>query len=77
MRWLAQQRTYRRITQTEVARQMGVSQPYVAKLERGASDPRLSIVLRYALVVLGGTAAALLIKALIDDPAKAGIRPPR
>jgi len=76
MRWLAQQRTYRRLTQAEVARQMGVSQPYVAKLEKGAGDPRLSTVLRYALIVLGGTAIALLVKALLDTSTAPGPRPP-
>lgn len=55
---------------------MGVSQPYVAKLERGAVDPRLSTVLRYALIVLGGTAVALLVRALLDSPPAGGVRPP-
>jgi DNA-binding XRE family transcriptional regulator len=39
------------LTQADVARSMGTSQPAVARLERGESDPRLSTVERYADVV--------------------------
>lgn len=42
------------MTQSQVAEEMGVSQSYVAKLERAIADPRLSTVLRYAAVVVGG-----------------------
>lgn len=58
MHWLAEERRRRHLTQTQVAEQMGVSQSYVARLERASGDPRLSTVLRYAAVVVG--AAALL-----------------
>jgi DNA-binding XRE family transcriptional regulator len=39
------------LTQADVARSMGTSQPAVARLEWGESDPRLSTVERYAEVV--------------------------
>ena len=76
MRWLAEQRANQRLTQSEVARQMGVSQSFVAKLEKGVTDPRLSTVLRYALIVLGGTAIALLLRELADPRRAGGNGPP-
>lgn len=39
------------ITQTEVARRMGVKQPTVSGFENEGSDPRLSTVQRYARAV--------------------------
>jgi DNA-binding XRE family transcriptional regulator len=39
------------LTQAEVARRMGTTQPAVARLERGEADPRLSPVERYAEVI--------------------------
>jgi len=39
------------LTQAEVARRMGTTQPAVARLERGEADPRLSTIERYAEVV--------------------------
>jgi predicted transcriptional regulator len=42
---------------------MGTSQPYVAKLEAGANEPKLSTFLLYAGIVAG---AALLARLLRD-----------
>ncbi len=39
------------LTQTDVARRMGTTQPAIARFEGGDSDPRLSTVERYAQVV--------------------------
>jgi DNA-binding XRE family transcriptional regulator len=39
------------LTQVEVARRMGTTQPAVARFEAGDTDPRLSTVERYAQVV--------------------------
>ena len=64
IRQLAQYRVDRGLTQAEVARQMKTSQPYVARLEAANVDPRLSTILRYALVVAGGIALAGLLKEL-------------
>lgn len=50
-RMLAEARERRGLTQAEVARRMGTSQPAIARLERGEADPRLSTVERYAQVV--------------------------
>jgi len=47
-----------------VARRMKTSQPYVARLETANVDPRLSTILRYALVVAGGIALARILKEL-------------
>src|SRR5438105_2327096 len=48
---LAQARERAGLTQAEVARRMGTTQPAVARLERGEADPRLSTIERYAEVV--------------------------
>jgi DNA-binding XRE family transcriptional regulator len=48
---LAQARERAGLTQTEVARLMGTTQPAVARLERGEADPRLSTIERYAEVI--------------------------
>lgn len=40
-----------RLTQTEVARRMGVRQPTVSQIENEGSDPRLSTLQRYARAV--------------------------
>ncbi len=73
MRWLAQERRRQKLTQAQVAERMGVSQSYVAKLERAIEDPRLSTVLRYAAVVLGGAALWLVLR----EMAKTGSPTPR
>jgi DNA-binding XRE family transcriptional regulator len=39
------------LSQQEVARRMGTSQPAVARLEAGLSDPRLSTLERYASAI--------------------------
>ena len=65
MRQLARSRASSGISQVEVAKRMKTSQPAVARLEAGESDPRLSTVERYAGVfgqrltatVLASTAA--------------------
>jgi DNA-binding XRE family transcriptional regulator len=51
VRALAAARERAGLTQAEVARRMGTTQPAVARLERGEADPRLSTVERYAEVV--------------------------
>jgi DNA-binding XRE family transcriptional regulator len=51
VRALADARERAGLTQAEVARRMGTTQPAVARLERGDADPRLSTVERYAQVV--------------------------
>ena len=48
---LVQARERAGLTQAEVARRMGTTQPAVARLERGEADPRLSTIERYAEVV--------------------------
>jgi transcriptional regulator with XRE-family HTH domain len=63
MRQLATERTRRGLTQSEVARQMGTSQPYVARLEAGANEPKLSTFLLYAGIVAG----AVLLSRLLRD----------
>lgn len=63
MRRLAAERMRRGITQTDVAHKMGTSQPYIAKLERGINEPKLSTFLMYAGIVAG---AALLARILRD-----------
>lgn len=73
MRWLAEERVRRHLTQAQVAQGMGVSQSYIAKLERAIADPRLSTVLRYAAVVLGGAALWLVLR----EMAKTGPPTPR
>lgn len=44
-------RRRRRLTQSDLARLMGVSQSAVAKFENGPRDPRLSTIRRYALAL--------------------------
>lgn len=51
VRSLADAREQAGLTQTEVAQRMGTTQPAVARLEAGDSDPRLSTVERYAQAV--------------------------
>jgi transcriptional regulator with XRE-family HTH domain len=63
MRQLAAERARRGLTQSEVARQMGTSQPYVARLEAGANEPKLSTFLLYAGIVAG----AVLLSRLLRD----------
>ena len=50
---LIAQRTIKGITQTEVARRMGIKQPVISELENEHVDPRLSTLQRYAKA-LGG-----------------------
>ncbi len=64
VRRLAEERARRGLSQAEVARRMGVSAPYIAKLERGTSDPRLSTLMRYASIVLGAVAVVALLNEL-------------
>ena len=63
MRRLAHERARRGLTQAEVATQMGTSQPYVAKLETGANEPKLSTFLLYAGIVAG----AVLLGRILRD----------
>jgi transcriptional regulator with XRE-family HTH domain len=62
MRRLAQERARRGLTQSEVARRMGTSQSYLAKLEAGLNEPRLSTFLRYAAIVAGMVFLARLLR---------------
>lgn len=64
VRRLAEERARRGLSQADVARRMGVSAPYIAKLERGTSDPRLSTIMRYASIVLGAVAVVALLNEL-------------
>ena len=43
---------------------MHTSQPYVAKLEAGLNEPRLSTFLKYAVIVAGSVFLARLLKDL-------------
>lgn len=51
VRSLAVARERAGLTQSQVAKRMGTSQPAVARLERCEADPRLSTIERYAEVV--------------------------
>jgi DNA-binding XRE family transcriptional regulator len=51
LRLLTEARERGGLTQTEVARRMGTTQPAIARFEGGDIDPRLSTVERYAQVV--------------------------
>jgi predicted transcriptional regulator len=50
------------MTQAQVAAQMGTSQPYIARLEGAANDPRLSTLLKYSLIVVGGAVLAAILR---------------
>ena len=50
---LSQLREELNISQTELARTIGVSQPTLAKIEKTGNDPRLSTLKRY-VAALGG-----------------------
>jgi DNA-binding XRE family transcriptional regulator len=58
---LVEQRGERRVSQGEVAARMGTTQSAVSDLERGATDPRLSTLQRYARAV--GCALHLVLQA--------------
>jgi transcriptional regulator with XRE-family HTH domain len=51
LRRLVDLRKMRRVTQEEVGRRMGVTQPAVAAFERPDADPKLSTLRRYALAL--------------------------
>jgi len=71
VRRLAEERERRGLTQAVVAQRMGTSQPYIARLERAANDPRLSTLLKYSLIVAGGVAAlATLLRELEGSSAR-------
>jgi predicted transcriptional regulator len=69
VRELAKYRADQGLSQAEVARRMGTSQPYVARLEGAEIDPRISTVLRYAAVIAGGLVLARLVKDILGGPA--------
>lgn len=48
---LTAERRRRQLTQTDVARAMGTTQPYVARLESGELDPRIGTFFRYVRAV--------------------------
>jgi transcriptional regulator with XRE-family HTH domain len=60
-------RSAKGLTQAEVARKMGTTQPYIARLENSANDPRLSTLLRYAAIVAGAALVAAILSEL-DRP---------
>lgn len=62
LRRLVALRRVHRLTQTEVAERMGVSQATVSEMERYDANPTLSTVRRYALAVEART-----VTAVIDD----------
>jgi len=51
LRSLAERRKGLGLSQTTVAARMGTSQPALARLEKGESDPRITTVQRYALAL--------------------------
>ena len=51
IRDLAKRRDELGLSQTLVAARMGTSQPALARLERGETDPRISTVQRYAMAL--------------------------
>lgn len=51
MRRLVECRQQQGLTQSEVGRRMGVTQPAVAAFERPDADPKLSTIRRYALAI--------------------------
>ncbi|WP_158603477.1 helix-turn-helix domain-containing protein [Micromonospora radicis] len=55
-----------RLTQTAVARRMGIRQPAVSEFETEASDPRLSTIQRYARAVEGRIRISLELPAECD-----------
>lgn len=59
---LAKLRLQRGLSQTQLAHMMGVSQPYIAKIERGEDDLRASTIrkLAFALDVPAATVLALI-----------------
>jgi transcriptional regulator with XRE-family HTH domain len=69
MERLVQLRSAKGFTQAEVAQKMGTSQPYIARLENSANDPRLSTVLRYAAIVAGAALVAAILSEL-DGPGR-------
>lgn len=64
IRELATLRESKGLTQAEVARQMGTTQPYIARFEKASSDPRLSTLIKYALIVAGGAIVAAILTEL-------------
>lgn len=68
MRRLAEERARRGLTQSDVARQMGTSQPYIAKLEAGANEPKLSTFLLYAGIVAGAVLLGRMLRDLSRPP---------
>jgi len=64
IRELAKERERKGLTQAQVAEQMGTSQPYIARLEGAANDPRLSTLLKYSLIVAGGALLAAILREL-------------
>lgn len=71
IRRLAEERQRQGFTQAQVAKRMGTSQPYVARLEAAGNDPRLSTVLKYAAIVAGG----VLLGAILRELERNEIRP--
>jgi len=64
MERLVKARSAKGLTQAQVARKMGTSQPYIARLENSANDPRLSTLLRYAAIVAGAALVAAILSEL-------------
>lgn len=64
MERLVKVRSAKGMTQADVARRMGTTQPYIARLENSANDPRLSTLLRYAAIVAGAALVAAILSEL-------------
>jgi predicted transcriptional regulator len=65
VRVLVQYREQNGLTQAEVARRMKTSQPYVARLEGANVEPRVSTIVRYAVVVAGSLLLAQMLRDLV------------
>ncbi len=65
---LAKRRRQHGLTQIDVARKMGTSQSYVARLETASLDPRVSTLLRYAAAIAAGAAVYAALKETLRDP---------
>jgi DNA-binding XRE family transcriptional regulator len=64
LRLLVTERGERQVSQADVAARMGTTQSAVSDLERGATDPRLSTLQRYARAI--GCALHIAVRTPID-----------
>ena len=64
-----------RITQLELSEEVGVSQSYIARIERGTLDPKLSVVNKI-IEVLNRTKSRTCADLMIPDPITVNARDP-